>query len=494
MKSSSAAMGFTGLAFLMHVMEDVFDYARNDLLVISSEQIQKVFHALDEIDKSLESIRTNNTETDTSLVANELKDKTGVTTDGISQSNRDEKGQPVIENKVVQEEKSKPLSHIKVPVERLDSLMDLMEELIIDKMQLELIASLEENKTKQIFSTVKHLSRVVSEMQYFVMQARLVPIEQVLARFPRMVRDLAQKTEKEVEFIVEGADTEIDRTVVDQLAQPLVHLIRNAVDHGISSKGRVIVKCRRERDQVIISVEDDGAGINWKKVSEVAINKGLLSSTSDDKTQLQKFLFNPQFSTSETVTETSGRGVGLSVVKEFAEKVGGRVQVESPVGDSGTKFSLELPLSLAIIKALLVRVDNHQFAIPFASVIRSLIIPNEEIKTIADQETFVLNSEDVPLVRLKNVMDFQKLATQEEVGPSEEPAKKAEQLIVLTEGEDAPIGIAIDSLISEQEIIIKPLVPVLRFIKGLSGFTITGEGGVVLVLDPASLWSLIDED
>ena len=553
LKGSSAAMGYVKLAFLMHVIEDVFDYARSNLLNISPEIIQTLFTTIDRVEKSVTEIKEKGQESDTDSLAQELVKLTGVKTEGAGKSKRDESGKPVsdktpettapvleeetqeIEQKPVKQDEVeaeiKQITHIKVPVARLDSLMDLVEELLIDKMRLEqLVASSDVGPELELLT--KHLSRVISEVQFYVMQVRLVPVEQVLARFPRMIRDLAQQSQKEVELVIEGAETELDRTIVDKLAQPLVHLLRNAVDHGIDKQGKITIRSAREKNIVKISVEDDGLGINWQKVGESARKKGIIKEVSQDKVELEKLIFHPQLSTKEKVTETSGRGVGLSVVKDFAESMGGRVVVTSPVTDRGTSFSLELPQSVAVINALLVKAEGEVLAIPFAQVVRSVSVKLDHIKTVANQETVIIGETDIPLVRLKLVLDYHQLPMIEteikeqqaiitestrlrsnelqrsntrlrpdelrrsetrlrsnELQRSEAKpvVKSKDQLVVIVSMGDEQLALAVDELISQQEVVVKPLSSIIKNTKGVSGFTILGDGRAVLILETSGL-------
>jgi len=376
------------------------------------------------------------------------------------------------------------ISHIKVPVERLDTLMDLMEELLIDKMRLERL----KKKDPELEAVVDHLSRLVSDIQYQVMQARLVPVEQIFARFPRMIRDLSREQKKKIEFEITGGEMELDRTIVDKLGEPLVHLLRNAVDHGIEKRGTVKLKALREKDFALIVVENDGGAIDFEKVKQAAVRKNIVDAKeveSFGQTQLINLLYHPRLSTKEIVTETSGRGVGLSAVKNFADQLGGRVVVESSLPGGGCRFTLELPFTLAIINALLVGVQDSLFAIPFSSIERSVSISPKDIKSMADQDVAVVDGQHVPLVRLDKVFG---LGARGEGGKPKpvglEP--RACTAVLVRRGEDIA-GIVIDRLINEQEIIVKPLSPVLRATKGFSGSTILGDGKTILILDVVSL-------
>ncbi|MDA2921774.1 chemotaxis protein CheA [Patescibacteria group bacterium AH-259-L07] len=504
MKSSSATMGYKKMAFLTHVLEDIFDHARNDELKITPKIINELFKTVDILEKSLASVKKSGEELNVDTQARKLKKLTGVTTEGVGKSPRTPEEKPATQRaqKPVEDtETSVPsddlsalsvakIDHIKVPVERLDNLMDLMEELLIDKMRLEQL----KNKTPELEGVVEHLSRLVSDIQYQVMQARLVPVEQIFARFPRMVRDLAQEQKKKIGFGMTGGEMELDRTIVDKLGEPLVHLLRNAVDHGIEKSGTINLQAKREKDFALIMVENDGKNIDFEKVKRAAVKRNIVDAKeieSLSENQLINLLYHPRLSTKDKVTETSGRGVGLSVVKSFVDQIGGRVTVESPITDGGTRFTLELPLTLAIINSLLVEVRDTLFAIPFSSIERSVDIPQGDIKSMADQDVAVVDGVDVPLVYLHKV--FNLAFSAEHLADNKNKTKKIINpksstltAVLVKRGKDIA-GIVIDKLINEQEIIVKPLPSVLKGTKGFSGSTILGDGRTILILDFVSL-------
>lgn len=529
-KGSSASMGFTKMAFLTHVMEDIFDAGRNKKLQITEDIINKIFKAVDNIDQSLSSIKENSSELDFGSFSDELKEMAGVNTVGVGKSVRnqeestipeDEKISVQKEEKIAKSDKGEERSdgddmtsahvvkidYIKVPVKRLDTLLDLVEELLIDKMRIEQLSS----KIEELKQISGHISLLISGIQYEVMQARLVPVEQVFARFPRMVRDLAQKQKKRISFNISGGEIELDRTVVDKLGEPLIHLLRNAVDHGIEKEGQIKLEAKRKSERVLFVVENDGLGIDIEKVKATAIKRGLATPKeieSIEENKLIEFLFNPNFSTSEKVTEISGRGVGLSVVKKFVESFGGRVLVEN--SKNSVRFILELPLTIAIIESLLVNVDKHIFAIPFNNIERSVVIKTEDIKRMGDHDMAVVDGINVPLVDLRKVfhksitteIDTEASVDNKNIKKAKAPGsekKKSNQtsaikntLAVLVRKENSIAGIVIDSLVSEQEIIVKPFSSVLQGIKGFSGSTILGDGNVVLILDVINLLKYIN--
>lgn len=522
-KSSAATMGYSKMAFLMHVLEDVFDYARNGLLEIKPEIISELFATIDVLEKSLNSIKDKNVELDVDDFSRKIKKMTGVATESIGASRRDKAGRPVLgvksedkdteasEEPVVLETVVDKVQHIKVPVKRLDDLMDLTEELLIEKMRLNLL--IDEAVKKEINlgqvsvldvlkPSTEHLNNLISSLQYLVMQSRLVPAGQIFARFPRMIRDLSEKTNKEVEFIIKGEDLEMDRSIIDKLGEPLVHLLRNAVDHGIEKSGSVTLEAKRDKDFASIIVEDNGAGIPWTKLVQAAIVRDIITDVHGQEllsliknspqsvwqTVLEKeLLYNPRLSTSETVTETSGRGVGTSVVKKFAEEMGGEIIVTSPVsGGKGTRFVLNLPLTLAIIKALLVEINGSIFAIPFSTIERAVFLDPEHIKSVADQDVAVVDDQEVPLVSLEKIFHLIGDANNKMVGKSSNQKPGGKKIAVLVARGAEVAGLLVDRLLTEQEIIVKSLPAILKNTKGFSGSTILGDGDAVLILDVVS--------
>lgn len=494
-KASSATMGYKKTAFLTHIMEDVFDYMRSGLLRATPKIINELFGAVDALEKSIKSIKGSDKEINLDSASVKIKKISGVATKGTGKSFRTGDGKPIIKEKgkklsptqkrEVQAEKeekkeqTEKISHIKVPVERLDALMDLMEELLIDKMRLEQF-----KKTDlKLEELVDHLNLLISNVQYQVMQSRLVPLEQIFTPFPRMIRDLAQEQKKKVSFAVMGSEIELDRTIVDKLGEPLVHLLRNAIDHGIEKQGSIILKAVREKDFVLISVEDDGKGIDFEKVKQATVKRNILSQREAEKAteeQLTDLLFHSRLSTKDKVTETSGRGVGLSIVKNFSDQIGGRVLIEPSLSGGGARFTLELPITIAIINALLVGAGEFIFAIPFSSIERSVIVPLKNIKSMADYDVAVIDGRDILLAWSDKIFNFP-------VKTKNEDRQKSIIVVIVRRGEDA-VGLVVDKLISQQEIIVKSFSPILRKIKGFSGSTILGDGKVSLIIDVVTLF------
>ncbi len=377
---------------------------------------------------------------------------------------------------------------VRVDIERLDNLMNLVGELVMHKGRLEQIGAT--SKIGDLNETIEQIDRISSDLQSVVMKVRMVPIEQVFNRFPRMVRDLAKELNKEVNFIIEGKETELDRTVIDEIGDPLVHLLRNAVDHGLESTeqristgkttyGTVVLRARHEGNNVYIEVEDDGLGINVKKVQELAINKGLITAGEAERMSHEEavsILFYPGFSTAKAVSDVSGRGVGLDVVKSKIEALNGEIFVDSKEG-TGTKFRIKLPLTLAIIQALMVSVGDEIYAIPLSSVDETTMITKEDIKMIQNQEVMMMRGNVLPIYRLSSLLETPNYIEEQ-----------SEMYVVVVRKAERQIGLIVDTLIGQQEIVIKSLGKILGGIPGIAGAIVAGDGNVRLILDIATLF------
>lgn len=380
----------------------------------------------------------------------------------------------------------KSVQSVRVSIERLDSLMNLVGELIINKIRLMQLASV--YKLDALEEALASLNRLTNDLQEEIMASRMVPIDQIFNRFPRMIRDLAKKEEKEIDLILEGGDIELDRTVLDEIGDPLVHILRNCVDHGIElpevrkqngkdPKGTVKLIARREKNHVVIEAIDDGKGMDPQKMRESAVIKGIMtqeeaSKLSDNEAINLSFL--PGFSTAEIVTDISGRGVGMDVVRTKIGGMGGSIKLESVLG-KGTTITLKLPLTVAIIHSLMVKVGTDIYAIPIANVIRDLSIKKEDIKTIKGEEVILIRGEVLPLIRLHKLFDIKSNGSEE-------------LLVVVVERSGSNVGLIVDQVIGQQEVIIKNLDNnILKGVKGFAGATILGDGNVALILDVVTL-------
>ncbi|MFC4598961.1 chemotaxis protein CheW [Cohnella hongkongensis] len=378
---------------------------------------------------------------------------------------------------------------IRVDIERLDTLMNLFSEMLIDRVRLEQLAF--EIRRNDLTETVEHMARVSADLQNIVLKLRMVPVESVFNRFPRMVRDLAKSLDKKVELVIVGAETELDRTVIDEIGDPLVHLIRNSVDHGVESiadrvaqgkqeSGTVVLRAFHSGNHVFIEIEDDGKGINRPKVLETAIKRGVVTpeeakTLSDDEVNM--LLFAPGFSTADKVSDISGRGVGLDVVKSKITSLGGNVTVTSTLGQ-GTKFSIQLPLTLSIIAAMLIKQGSEKYAFPLSSIVETGSIKRAEIRTLHGNRMIDYRQSIIPVISLAQLIDSPDYRDDEE---------SETEMLVVRKG-DKLAAVLVDEFIGQSEIVLKPLGKYLAGVKGVvSGATILGDGQVALIVDPNAI-------
>ena len=373
---------------------------------------------------------------------------------------------------------------IRVSIERLDILMNLFEELVIDRGRLQSIAT--EVNHSELNETVERMSRTMGDLQNIVLTMRMIPIETVFNRFPKMVRTLSRDLKKKINLEIIGAETELDRTVIDEIGDPLVHLIRNSVDHGIESpevrrangkpeEGNVTLRAYHSGNYVFIEIEDDGAGINRERVLKKAISKGIVTKESalslSDK-QINELILASGFSTAEVISDISGRGVGLDVVKTTIESLGGNISIESTEG-VGSIFSIQLPLTLSIISVMLVEIEQEIYAIPLSSIIETSIIKNSDILNAHNQKVIDFRGKVVPLIFLEEIFN---------VPRSENDADEYHSVVIVRKG-DKLAGLVVDTFIGQQEIVLKSLGNYLTNIFAISGATILGNGKVALIVD-----------
>jgi two-component system chemotaxis sensor kinase CheA len=373
---------------------------------------------------------------------------------------------------------------VRVHFEQLDELMNLTGELVINKIAL--LQTTTNMKNDGLRRLTQNIDRLTTDLQDLAMQIRMVPVSQIFDRFPRLVRDLARKNGKKINLVVKGREIEVDRTVLDEMGQPLIHIIRNSVDHGIelpedrekSGKdptGTIHLIAKRKGEHVVIEVSDDGAGIDPEKVKNSALKKGFLSEAEAEKMskeQLTNLIFLPGMSTSKSITETSGRGVGMDVVKTKTAALGGSVNMESDIG-LGTRISLRLPPTLAIVTSLLVEDSDQTFAIPTSTVSEIVRINRNNVKELGGFRAIVVRGRVLPLIHLHELIDLD----------GDEEPDFLEILVTHGSNDDKKVGLAVDSVIDQQEIMIKPLAETMVNAKGYSGFTILGNGRVIPVLD-----------
>ncbi|AEX85149.1 chemotaxis protein histidine kinase-like protein [Marinitoga piezophila KA3] len=384
------------------------------------------------------------------------------------------------------EKKKIQLQSVRVDIEKLDQLMNLMAELVISRSRI--TETLRKYEIKEVDESLANLSRITLDLQNIVMKIRMIPIAFVFNRFPRLVRDTSKKLGKDVELIIEGEDTELDRTVVDEIGDPLVHLIRNSIDHGIEpveerikkgkpKVGTIKLSAWHEGDGVVISVEDDGRGLDRDLIANKAIEKGLVDPamvpTMSDE-EVFSFIFLPGFSTKKQATDLSGRGVGMDVVKTVVESLNGSVTISSKK-DVGTKITIRLPLTLSIIQVLLVTLDDYVYAIPIANIDTTQKITDGEIRIVQGNEVFVLRGEIIPLIRLRELF---------KMPPKEEDFVEK---IVIVKTANRKYGVVVDNLLGQDDIVIKSLGKYLNSVKEFSGGAILGDGRIALILDITNL-------
>ncbi|KEI13063.1 chemotaxis protein CheA [Clostridium novyi B str. ATCC 27606] len=383
--------------------------------------------------------------------------------------------------------KNEPKKHkkmhqsVRVDLERLDKFMNMVSELVIHRTRLEQISS--NYKSAELNETLEQVARTTSDLQDLVMKIRMLPLETVFNRFPRMVRDLSVELNKDIDFMIKGQDTELDRTVIDEIGEPLIHLIRNAADHGIESReerikagknptGTIRLIAYQEGTKAIIKVQDDGAGIDVEKVRAKA-NKVGINTDGMNESDIKNLIFAQGFSTNEVVTDISGRGVGMDVVKTKISSLGGLVDVISEDG-KGSIFTITLPLTLQIIQALLVKIGQETMAISLGYIDRVIDFEENNVMKTDNKEVIVYNDNVIPLVRVYKKLGLQKLDS-------------GKQYIVIVKVGEKTVGLLVDGLLGQQETVIKPLGKTLKGLKEYIGATIYGDGLVTLILDVAAL-------
>lgn len=376
---------------------------------------------------------------------------------------------------------------IRVNIERLDALMNLFEELVIDRGRLEQIA--DNMRDSELQETVEHMSRISGDLQNIILNMRMVPIDQVFNRFPRMVRQLAKDLEKNIDLQIFGADTELDRTVIDEIGDPLVHLIRNALDHGVETpavrkangkpeQGIMKLNAYHSGNHVFIEISDDGAGINRDKVINKAISTDIITAEqakSLTDNEVYQLILESGFSTADQISDISGRGVGLDVVRTTIESLGGNITIESEFG-KGSVFSIQLPLTLSIISVMLTEVQQEKYAIPLSSIIETAIVNKKDIMRAHNKQVIDFRGKIVPLISLKEVFDV----------PGELADEQYFSTVIIRQGEKMA-GLIVDTFIGQQEVVLKSLGTYLTDVFAISGATILGDGQVALIVDTNAL-------
>lgn len=476
-----------------------FDFS---IVIITNDSFETIIGIIKSVSEIKEAVGEEITvpypasETNNQEAVNDLQDEKNVTGDSDNEK-REKKSVPATASSgqkqpAANNSKTKPVGHtVRVDIEKLDVLMNLVSELIIAKNGL-VSASMSETEegesstVNQSFNEqIEYLERVTTNLHESVMKVRMMPIESVVSKFPRMIRDLSKKLNKKMELYMSGEDTELDRTVIDEIGDPLMHLLRNSADHGLESAeirkergksevGSIFLDAYQDGNNVVIEVRDDGNGIDVESVKSKAIQKGTITEEQaammSDK-EIIDLLFRPSFSTAAKVTDVSGRGVGLDVVKSKIEALGGDVEVKSVYGE-GSTFIIRLPLTLAIIQALMVKVGGEKYAVSLGSIQTIEDIPVSEIKYVHAKEVIHLRGSVIPLVRLRDLLDV----------PGEPEEQENITVVIVSKG-DKQAGLIVDSLIGQMEIVIKSLGKYISINKMISGATILGDGSVALIID-----------
>jgi len=469
-------------------------YLSWDLTLITAateDEVREVFEWVED-DCQLEIQQVNkepatevNTEEKVTTSVNEIK----VTSDIENESNSQEIT-PTVDNPIVKKQTTKTkakveVSSIRVGVDKVDNLINLVGELVITQSMLsELGSDFHMDKIERLTSGLEQLLQNTKELQESVMRIRMLPISFAFNRFPRLVHDLAIKTGKEIELVIKGEQTELDKTVMEQIGDPLVHLVRNAVDHGIepvetrsakgkSEKGTISLDAYHQGGNIVIEISDDGGGINRQKVFAKAVEKGIIApNVTLTDNQVFDLLFEPGFSTADQVTDISGRGVGMDVVKRNIQSLGGRIQVESTPGE-GSCFKVNLPLTLAILDGQLVKVGTETYIIPLISIVESLQVDKDLINRVSgDMTLYRLRDENVPILPVYKLF-----------GLVSEYTEIDNALLVVVEADGQKVGLMVDHLLAQQQVVIKSLKDNYQQVIGVSGATILGDGSVAMILD-----------
>lgn len=496
LKGSAGTIGFPALAQLAHAMESVFDGVRKGNLPVTARLIDVFLKCMDALGRARGEIQDQGTVASTfdPLLADleRIRDP---------QPPGDAPAEPQPPQEIAVAEKQAPaetpsdprctpgVRSVRVNVERMDAIMDLVGELVIKRTRMsQLCNALDdgEGPLHEVAETADHIEHITAQLQEHILKARLLPLDNVFHKFPRMVRDLSQITGKQVDLEITGGDTELDRSVLEQIGDPLMHILRNCVDHGIeppaerqsagkNPQGRIRIGAGHVEDHVVVTVEDDGRGIDTNKALERARQLALAPPEFLDRmkeSDILNLIFTPGFSTKDQAGEISGRGVGMDVVRTNIEKLNGSVVLQSSPGQ-GTRMIIKLPLTLAIISSLLVRVRGRIFAIPLISVSKTLRVDPGDIKLVQGREAILFEDAALPLVRLDRVF-----------GISDDRARHRPRLfIVVVSWGGQRAGLVVDSLAGDQDIVIRPLGEYVGDTPGISGAAILGDGGIALIID-----------
>jgi two-component system chemotaxis sensor kinase CheA len=536
LKGASGMFGFRAIERLTHRLENLFDNVRKGKLTPTSDTIDIILVAIDCLKKLIEAVFNQEPSgIKTAPIIRHLEDaaagrpakiiatqerpnkKKNAGSD-ISHAEKtvEKSNSHVNDDKAVQAKKKTETSEtIRVDLEKLDALVNLVGELVIDRTKFQNIAEsmrLQNSHgkyTSSMTETLQQFGRHMNEIQEIIMKVRMVPVGTIFNKYPRIVRDLARQLGKNINLVIQGEETEFDKTLVEQIADPLVHLIRNACDHGIESPdsraaagkdemGTVILSAKQEGNQIVIQIADDGKGMDVKRIRSKGVEKGLIKSDavlSDH--EIFNLIFEPGFSTAEAVTTVSGRGVGMDVVRKQISKLKGTVDIDSAVG-KGSTITIRLPLTLAIVHSLMVEVGEETVAIPLNSVIESIRIKTTDIQTVGESSVLKLRDKVIPIYHLESILGLDRKHADSWYGTSKQSSHGTpttsqrarsddRKYAVIIGNAERRYGVVVDSLINQQEMVIKPLGNLMQGIPCIAGGAILGDGEVVLVMDTAEL-------
>jgi two-component system, chemotaxis family, sensor kinase CheA len=515
LKGMSAAMGFDGMAALAHRMEEVLSAVRDGGAPVTPALVEALFAGLDALGVMIEDVAEGGgAATDTlgddqrvlealAEAARRVSEVADVGEEAVVAPAAEEPEAPALAEVAAtlappaeapaaerpgRVRRAKAAATVRVGTDRLDALMNLMGEVVIQRTRLARLAA--RHDVPELRETVEEVTRVTNELRMLVMQVRMMPVESVFMRFPRMVRDLAQSLGKRLELVISGEDTELDRAVIDELGDPLVHMLRNAVDHGLETPeereaagkpqvGTLRLSARHEGSSVVIEVEEDGRGLDPARLREVAVAKGLMgpeeAAALGDR-EARELIFVPGFSTAARTTDVSGRGVGLDAVRSKIAGLSGSVEIDSTPG-VGSRFTIRLPLTPAITQALLVRAEGQTYALPLEAVEETVVVSPAEVRSVNGSDCVVIREAVVPLARLS-----ERLA----LGGGDDSGQGPLSVVVIRAG-GCRLGVVVDRLVGQQDVVNTHLSPCLGDVAGVSGATILGDGEVALIVDLAAL-------
>jgi two-component system chemotaxis sensor kinase CheA len=499
LKSMAQSMGYEEIAGLTHSMEATLSLLRAGTLKAEKSTVDLLFESLDALGELVEAVKGEEAKkVDVTPLVERFEEVSSSVARGIRkpfaemrQTSRHDKGEHIPKG-----EKHGEVQAVRIPLAKLDNLMDIAGELSINKIRLVQAAQAGENTALK--EAVAQISRLTSQLQDQMMQIRLVPLEHIFAPYPRLMRDIAADQNKEVDLIVEGSNIGLDRSIQDEINEPLLHLLKNAVTHGIEEpeererlnkprRGQIKLLARRERNFVVMEFSDDGRGIDIEEIRKVALNRRIVTReelSALTPKEVVMLITYPGYSRAKKVTEAAGRGVGLNASRIKVESFGGTLDIDSrPNG--GTTFRIKLPLTMATVQAMLVGVAEETYCIPLSYIAETIKVSGQEIKTIEHHEVISYRDSVLPLLRLREKLGF---STSRFQPPASDTLNRMSAMrVVVVEGGSKKAGLAVDSLLGQQDVVVKPLTGILKEIKGISGATILGTGKAALIVDVPSL-------